>query len=554
MKMRKLLASGVAASLAVTSMATVASAAEKTFPMGHTIGTIELKSSSGVELGEKYLLTDDEFQNDIKSLGISSDDWFVLAPNGADCDTITGISLKVTGVKGTRGAASKTYTYNFKKFSSYDFLKKGEVIQGTVDGVWVDYTVAKGEKVWDADKNAWVAGDDGAYILKGDSGAVWALPIYAETAPLDGFLPEQFLEITKMELESTATVTTESKDVYADWGVNTWGSWNAATYKILQAIDANNAKSPVYEAVGLASSAWGYNYADAKSTKVVYPLLKLTGTDTLGRMEIDQLSVSNAWGSDGYDGEYDDSNQSYEGEDTTAGEVKVGFSGLASQIADFFNKQTNGTITFTFTAEGAASGGVEWENGGIPSTQTGIKNVMGAMSENDIALFINYKQTGSLQAVTSLDKAAGSVTFDISDILDSLGGQTMGVIDNVYYGLNKGIAYDDGTGLYVEKITMAYEEDTAEDIEDEETEEVEDEDDADDAEEEEEEEEAEIDDEDDADDAEEEEEEDDDDVQGDVVTTPSTEDDDANPATGVALAVVPALVAAAAAVVSKKRK
>ena len=48
--------------------------------------------------------------------------------------------------------------------------------------------------------------------------------------------------------------------------------------------------------------------------------------------------------------------------------------------------------------------------------------------------------------------------------------------------------------------------------------------------------------------------EDDAEVNGDVIDTPVVEDDDANPGTGVALAVVPAMVAAAAVVLSKKRK
>ena len=157
-----------------------------------------------------------------------------------------------------------------------------------------------------------------------------------------------------------------------------------------------------------------------------------------------------------------DGNQSYD--DKGLGTNPNEFAGLSSQVADFFNKQTNGTITFKFTTAAAASG-TQWVTGGIPSTQVGLKNALGDATANDFALFFNYQSTGSLQAVASIDADAGEVTFDISDVLDQLGGQTKGVIENVYFGLAKGVKYEDKTvdGLKVETVTLAYDEDDADD-------------------------------------------------------------------------------------------
>ena len=513
MKMRKLLATAVSASIAVTSMATVASAAEKSWNMGHTTGTIELKSVKGTELGDEYYLTDEEFENGSNTLGVSANS-MILTVNTGDAEAITGVTLKVTGVKGTRGADSKTYSYKFENYK-----------------------------------------DEACTVRDYDNKSkYWKLNVYEKTAPVDGFLPEQYLEFTKIELEATATTTVKTAEAYDKWGASkdgTWGSYNAATYNVVKGFWTKG--DILAEIDSLAYAAWGFDYAGNKTTKVDYPFMPVTdrdGNDKLGREEIRVLSVTDAWESDDRDEDDDGSNQSYEGENTVDGEVKNDFAGLASQAADFFNKQTNGTITFKFTT-GSEAGGTAWENGGIPSTQTGIKNFMGDATANDFALFFNYKQTGSLQAITELDADAGTVTFDVSDILDSMGGQTLGTLDNIYYGLRKGISYDDQSvkGLKVETVTFAYDEDA--DVEAD----IEDEEDDTAAEEEEDDVEIEEDDdveiEDDADDAEEEE-EDDSATDGDVIV--ETEDDDANPGTGVALAVVPAMVAAAAVVLSKKRK
>ncbi len=510
MKMRKLLATAVAATMAVTSLATVASAAEKSWNMGHTTGTIKFSATSGKEVN--FLATEDGLAPE--TLGISADDTIAIITTGAT-KKVTGVTLKVTGVKGSKASASKTYSYAFGNYNS--------------DSVF-DWTT----QVYD------------------NSGKAWALTAYATSGSLDSFVPSQFVEITQVSIEIACESEVDNAKDYDAYGSTNYGE-NIDGLKIIPF--ANAQWTDILMVINNSLNAWGTDVVDStgiyaaysdKSTKVDYPFMPVTekdGNDKLGREEIRVLSVTNAWSSTDRDQGNDNSNQSYEGENTVDGEVKKDFAGLASQAADFFNKQTNGTITFKFTT-GTEAGGTAWENGGIPSTQTGIKNFMGDATANDFALFINYKQTGSLQAITELDKDAGTVTFDISDILDAMGGQTLGVLDNIYYGLRKGIEYKDiGTGLMVETVTFAYDEDA--DVEADIEDDVEVEDDADDVEIEEDDD-VEI--EDDADDAE----EDDADTDGDVIV--ETEDDDANPGTGVALAVVPAMVAAAAVVLSKKRK
>ena len=195
-------------------------------------------------------------------------------------------------------------------------------------------------------------------------------------------------------------------------------------------------------------------------------------------------------------------------------------------------------------------------------------------------MFWNYSSsTGQLISLGQVDDDALTVTFDISQILDDMGGLTKGNLNDIYYGLNTGITYGSPynfTGYLVEQITFSYDDAASEtdaDVEtvdedddtDTDTETVVDEDDDDDDDDY-------IVDEDDDDDAaaivDEDDDDDDDapavivsddkddtDTNNDVViVTPVKEDDDANPGTGVGLAVIPAIVAAAAMVVSKKRK
>ncbi|MBO6229360.1 MAG: hypothetical protein J6O50_02245 [Ruminiclostridium sp.] len=272
----------------------------------------------------------------------------------------------------------------------------------------------------------------------------------------------------------------------------------------------------------------------------------------------------------GYGSYGSDANQSYNAT-FWEGTNPYGFAGLASQVADFFNKQDNGTITFTFAADAGNTAG-KW-NDGVPSTEVGLK---GFSSEylNDFALFFNYSNTtGTMLSAIKADPTSGTATFDISDYLKDCGGLTKATLENIYYGLDNGIRKAADSNLYgfwVSKVELAYDDagkaavdattddDTAEDDaavvvadDDDDDAKVEDDDifEDDDVIE---------DDDDDDDDVDadviEDDDDDDTDVNNDVDYVDAGADDDANPGTGVGLAVIPAIVAAAAVVVSKKRK
>lgn len=95
-------------------------------------------------------------------------------------------------------------------------------------------------------------------------------------------------------------------------------------------------------------------------------------------------------------------------DDDKLGTIPNRFAGLASQMADFFNKSTTGTVTFVFTPPVNNSTGGTWASGGIPSTEVGIKNMLSSAQTNDFALFVNYgSTTGSMQATTEIDAASG---------------------------------------------------------------------------------------------------------------------------------------------------
>ena len=517
MKMTKLLASGTAALVAVASLASVASAAEQTFDMAITTGTIKLSTSAGNELGSQYALSQAQIDAG-ETLGISADDALVLAlaDGSTDANKVTGITLNVTGVKGTRSASAKTYTYKFTQFD--DEACKSQNYDGT--------------------------------------GKYFQLKMYADKGPLDSFVPSQFVEITKIELVVNGETTVLTASEYDAWGSSVWGSYNGAALKLVSY--GWQAGGVADDIAKLAYTPWGFNYASEKSTTNNYPFIakKVSGANnTLLRQDIQLLSYMGAYNAT-TNGGNTDGNQSYD--DNGLGTNPNEFAGLSSQVADFFTKQTNGTITFKCTTAAAASG-TTWSNGGIPSTQVGLKNALGDATANDFALFFNYQSTGSLQAVAAIDADAGEVTFDISDVLDQLGGQTKGVIENVYFGLAKGIKYDDKDveGLKVETVTLAYDEDSDDDSD------VEDPDDDTDTDEDPDVDEDPSDDTDEDPSIDEDPDDDDDDANVDnadddntdgentVIVKPS---DDSNPNTGVALAVVPAAIAAAAVVVSKKRK
>ncbi len=528
MKMRKLLATAVAATMAVTSLATVASAADLTFNMAHTKGTVKFNITKYAEFSDQYSFTEDQITAGA-TLGSSADTVTISLGDEKAVDRMTGVTLNVTGVKGTRSSASKTYSYKFTEY------------------------YADGSQNYDAP----------------GLGGFWKLEIKEDKGTESNhFVPGQFVEITKMEVvadfEKDVTTAKEYDSFGStEWGVNsTLPNTQWPQLKVEHGWTATGVGAEVANLLNTVGYYFGY--ASEKSTTNYYPFLSITdgynttgwdkyeekyNDDTLERFEIKLLSDADDYKASNPTGS--DDNQSYN--DDHMGTNPKDFAGLASQVADFFNKQTNGKITFKFTTA-AATSGTDWSNGGVPSTQVGLKNALGDATKNDFVLFFNYRETGSLQALTEIDASSGEVTFDISEVLDALGGQTIGVIQEIYYGMTDraAINYDkdvdgdllkEGKGLCVESITLSYDEDA--DVEADIEDDVEVEDDADDVEIEEDDD-VEI--EDDADDAE----EDDADTDGDVIV--ETEDDDANPGTGVALAVVPAMVAAAAVVLSKKRK
>ncbi len=322
----------------------------------------------------------------------------------------------------------------------------------------------------------------------------------------------------------------------------------------------------------------------------LYSLAGLEDGDAIMvRDEIWRLSDTLDWNSQGdlLDGDEDISNnQTYTVEDYNKGTIPKRFAGLASQVADFFNStygeapKSDAKIIFTFEAFTPAGATSAWKNGGVPSTEVGLRNFLEAAKVKDFALFFNYNATtGSLQASASLDATSGSVEFDISDILKQLRGATIGVIQDIYYGLGNGIGYYDRDGLYLEglyvkEVRLEYDETaTASDTKGDEDKDSEVKGDDNKAEDDDTNVPVEEDDDDTNVPAPVEEDDDDDStvvIEDDDTKEPAPVDNngpavvdnggnktpaaDENPHTGVALAVIPAAIAGAAAVIFKKRK
>ena len=568
MKINKILAAGIAATLAVTSLSAVvgAEAVTKEFEMANTVGTIETKGSLGGR--ELALIAKQEggalVQNDDLKAGKGTPaavDQFIFVEDGNFVGSngtvlLNSVKLNITGIKGQKNSTSKTYTYDFANF----------------DANW--------NQVYDG------------------SGIYWVLNSYPSgQAPLNGLDISQFVEVTSISIDVTSKNTGLTKNEYNNW--KNWDYTDSLTcYEKFS--DATASAVGVEKAV---NDAFG-GYAGAtmeitnQSTKDLYAFLEKTTNDTtINRNKVQVLSSAAAYRAGslytgwGQTEGTASATQSYKDSDGT-GTAPFWFGGLASQCADFFNKQTNGKITFQFTAK--ASSGSDWKEGGIASTEVGLKSTLAG---TNMGIFVNYEQsTGSLVSLGVVDSDALTVTFDISDILNDMGGLTKGNISDIYYGMNKGLDYksDDYTSIHageagdavtyapngiwyisddkhhaigyiVEKVILSYEDgadvdaaeeevvDEPEDVEEPEDieEEEEEPEDIDEPEEEPEEEEEEpefvI-------EPEEEEEENNGDVDIIEPTNTAKADDDANPGTGVALAVVPAIVAAAAVVVSKKRK
>ena len=554
MKMRKIMAAGIAATMAVTSLAAVASAEAQTltFDMKQSTGVINAANTAGTEYGSTAQINID------------------LAAAAADTTNANAYAGIVAGngqtlVIESNELGQQPWAYAIK---TYDVYATGLSLE------------IKGLKIVDATKSVEATASynftkmfkkaDGSLTTEAGSAAspktYFVITLNENKGNADEFVASQWARIDSVKVKATTSLETTSEAYYSieDWkhvysGIERDALGNVAKeYLPVFAGATTSSTGAIVNMIAENVAKLTELKQTDKSLNDKYALLAQTAdtNQTIYRYNVKLLSDTHAYNSDSDDEKWD-ANQTYD--DNGLGTSKHRFAGLASQVADFFNHKTNGTITFKFTL--GAVGGSGWVNGGVPSTQVGIKNILNA---NNFALYVNYmSSTGSLEATTSVDKEAGTVSFDISEILADLGGQTKGVVTDLYYGLNQGIYYDwpyYGTGLLVEEITLAYDDDAAdeEDVIDEDVP-AEDEDADEDVVVDEEEDEDVDEDEDEDEDVvvdEEEDEDEDEDIGGDMIDDEPTADDeeDANPGTGVALAVVPALVAAAAVVVSKKRK
>ena len=486
----------------------------------------------------------------------------------------TGYIYKLTG-----GTADE-YMYSTNTLTAvpagYTAASEGGVVKAvaaapaytqinTDDYISVVGTAATGAKV--ADDGEWFVVDANGNISKGS-----------------GEIDQQALAAKKLsEADSVAPLLAyafaqggyyESRSDYGNNG-GVWG-WGVPTYQLGWAAS----KEKTYP--WLPTTTYARLGTDASRN----------GMETIRRDDVWVLSRTNDYTSTGGStfgsetaawSKY----QSYD-ETMTSGTRPIGFSGLASQVAEFFNKQNNGTITFEFTATSTAGGGDQWQSG-IPSTEVGLIGSGAGTVTSNFALFFNYESTGG----TTLSKAkadltAGTVTFDIEEYLDKCGGLTSQTLHDIYYGLNVGY-YDkdqnDKYGMYVKKVTLAYDDAAAatdadatdatdatdvsadddddnqdvvstDDDDDDDDDDFADDDDDDDqwADDTDDDDEGFDDDDDDAS-LEDDTNDDDDNVANDTnVTTGDDATSDENPGTGAGLAVIPAIVAAAAVAVSKKRK
>lgn len=540
MKMRKIMAAAVAATMAVTSLAAVASAETLTFSMKKTEGKFAGAGSKGWTYGMTVL--EPGTDSDLSILQVKATD--MIADNYGGGKTVLDATELTTGkpkltVKGLKMVG----TAAIEATATYEYTEANVV-------------TAKLGSITAAEYEAFVAGGVDTEFFKKNADDTttkcYLLYVYGTEGPAGSLIAAEWAEVREMSIATPElSAITIDGDVYAKEYANAWDiAFRDKNWADLYA-EGTTAAGKFSGAIKTVITGFNSFGASTRAMTDKYALLNRTtanDNDTIYRNDVKLLSDTSHYVSNTDDVIGDGAGQTYD--DNGMGTLPYRFAGLASQVADFFNHKTNGAITMKFALGASTDSG--WANGGIPSTEVGLRADLEA---NNFALFVNYSSsTGSLQAVTSVDKNAGTVTFDISEILADLGGQTKGVVTDIFYGLNQGIYYGDpykATGLLVEEVTLSYEDDAAEEdiVEEEvvEEEEVTEEEVEEEVTEEEEEVELE---EEEEEPAEEEEEE----VDGEMFEEEETEEEDVNPGTGVALAVVPAMIAAAAAVVSKKRK
>lgn len=273
-------------------------------------------------------------------------------------------------------------------------------------------------------------------------GKYWKLDLFANTTYSGGFLVSSFTRIDSITLATEAYCKTEDEKFY-----NSFGNTNQIypTGRVFTVISDFTSSTELTNIISeLASTATDYTFT-YKEVYLDYPILVTTDQNNDGIVsctEIERLSYS----------------------ELGEGKGVKGFEGLASQVAAFFNKQTNGKITFKLTTAPSTIVS-DWNNGGIPAYSNGIF-ASSVNADNLIGLFFNYENTGSLVSASKIN-ADGTITFDISNVLTDIGGNTLSTLKSVYYGMIGGINYTGFTtkGIKVESVILSYDGETTDEVE-----------------------------------------------------------------------------------------
>jgi hypothetical protein len=268
-------------------------------------------------------------------------------------------------------------------------------------------------------------------------GQYWKLGLFADTTYIGNFLVTVFDKIYGIDLIVEGYEETIDEQYYYSWGINKTLTINPV-FTIVKPfnndVDITNAISQI------VTSFKEFKYV-SKEIHYDYPFLMNTDYNNDGIITRDEVACL-----------------SY----SSLGEGKgiPGFEGLASQVASFFNKKTNGKIIFKVTTAPTTIA-TTWNNGGVPISSTGIFTApTTTINDNIIGLFFNYESTGSLVALSKIE-SDGTITFDISKVLDDVSGNTLSTFRSIYYGLIGGIGYTNYPvkGIKIEQVILSYEED-----------------------------------------------------------------------------------------------
>lgn len=265
------------------------------------------------------------------------------------------------------------------------------------------------------------------------NGKYWKLGVSSMLAHDNELLISNYTYIYSMTIVANGYFTTNSSQVYYNWGTTNFSTDDIPAFMIIKNFsNATNTSAVISE---LVSGIKSFKYV-SKEVKNDYPFLATTDLNSDGiitRNEIVRLSYS----------EYG------------TGKGVAGFEGLASQIAGFFNKQTNGTITFKVTTAPAVITG-NW-SAGIPVPNNFMNTTIPDIKNNVIGLFFNYETTGNLMTPATINDN-GEIVFDITNVLKDVNSNTIALINSVHYGLVGGMVYKEmpTRGIKIEQITLAY--------------------------------------------------------------------------------------------------